>query len=245
MSRRVKDEVAAPRAMVTAKQPPAAEAAADVLERGGNAVDAAVVAALVGGVLLPLASGIGGGGYLVFHDAAAGTTHVVDYAMQSPSAAVPGFFDIDPAGGFGTGMGWRKAVDHANWHGWRSMCVPGAVAGLSTALERFGTIGFAEALAPAIALAEEGFPISPELASELVSNWPLLQAHPSSFATFTDSGRPLKAGDRLRRPALARTLRRLADHGPRDFYEGEIARGIAADMRDHGGAIDAADLAGY
>ena len=243
--RRVNDEAVAGTGMVVAKQPAAAHAGVDVLERGGNAVDAAVTAAFVTGVVLPLATGIGGGGYLVFHEAATGTTHIIDYALCAPLAAHERMYDLEPGGGFATAQGWRRVRGDANWHGWQSMAVPGNVAGLALALARFGTISLAEALAPAIALAEEGFEISDEVLHTIVNDWALISRYPSSAALLTDQGRPRKVGERLRNPALARTLRRLAEAGADDFYHGQIAREIVADMEEGGGLLTAADLAAY
>lgn len=243
--RREKEEVGVSHGAVTAKHPLAAAAALDVLERGGNAVDAAVVATLCTGVLLPLASGIGGGGYLLFHEAASGRTQVVDYASESPASAHAEMYPPHPEGGFSTAQGWRRVAGDTNLHGWLSMAVPGSVAGLSLALERWGTLSWAEALAPAIELAEAGFPAPQELVHQFINDWRVLAAHPSSWRTFTDHGRPFKPAERVRWPDLARTLRRLAAAGPRDFYEGEIGRAIAADMAEHGGHITAADLAAY
>ncbi|MGI8424260.1 MAG: gamma-glutamyltransferase family protein [Chloroflexota bacterium] len=243
--RREKDEVVARHGVATSKHPIASHAAVDVLERGGNAVDAAVVAQLCTGVVLPHASGIGGGGYLVFHDAASGETHVVDYANESPAAATPEAFPAHPESGFGSSQGWRRVKDDANLHGWRSMAVPGVVAGLSHALERWGTLTWADALAPAIALAEEGVPLPLEVQQQILTDWRVLASHPSSSAVFTDRGRPYRAGERVRFPLLARTLRRLAGAGPEDFYRGQIARDVAADMAASGGHVTLADWQRY
>jgi gamma-glutamyltranspeptidase/glutathione hydrolase len=231
--------------MVDAKHPLAAQAGVDVLERGGNAVDAAVTTAFATGVTLPFSNGIGGGGYLLFHDAAAARTHVVDYALQAPAAAHERMYDLEPDGSVGGSFGWRLARDNANWHGWQSMAIPGTVAGLALALERFGTIGLAEALAPAIRLAEEGFPLSPGLTASINNQWDLISRFPSTCAVFTNQGRPYAVGERLRQPQLARTLRRLAEVGPGDFYHGRIADEIVADMREHGGLLREDDLAEY
>jgi gamma-glutamyltranspeptidase/glutathione hydrolase len=243
--RREKDEVIARDGMVVAKHPLAAQAGVDVLERGGNAVDAAVTTAFAAGVTLPFSNGIGGGGYLLFHDAAAGNTHVVDYALQAPAAAHERMYELDPDGRVGGSFGWRLVRDNANWHGWQSMAVPGTVAGLALALERFGTIALADALAPAIRLAEEGFPLSQGLAASINNQWELISRHPSTFGVLTNSGRPFAVGERLRQPQLARTLRRLAEAGAADFYRGRIADEIVADMREHGGLLREADLAEY
>ena len=243
--RREKDEVVAPNGVVTAKQPAAALAGLSVLERGANAIDAAVVTQLCTGVLIPHASGLGGGGYLVFHDADRGETHVVDYANESPAAAVPEAFPPHPEGGFGSTQGWRRVKDDANFRGWRSMCVPGVVAGLALALERWGTLSWAAALEPAIALAEEGVQLPVETANAFLADWTLLKSFPSSFAAYTDDGRPYRAGERVRYPRLAKTLRRLAEAGPDDFYRGQVARDVATDMAEHGGHITLDDWSSY
>src|SRR5207247_2008146 len=104
------EEVVAQRGAVTAKQPPAALAGIRILEGGGNAVDAAVAMAFASGVVLPLATGLGGGGYLVFYAAATGKTHVVDYALQAPGAARADMFALDPAGGYTPSFGWRQVL---------------------------------------------------------------------------------------------------------------------------------------
>jgi gamma-glutamyltranspeptidase/glutathione hydrolase len=239
------EETIASGGMVTAKQPPAALAGLRILQAGGNAVDAAVATAFANGVVLPLATGIGGGGYLLFHDAAAGTTYVVDYAIQAPAAAREDMYALHPEGGFGTSSGWRRVAGDANWRGWRSIGIPGQVAGLALALARFGTISLAAALAPAIDLAEEGIPFSPEMVRETARDWPLIEQYPSTYSTFAGSGRPYRLGERFRQPRLAATLRRIAEAGAGDFYGGQIARDVAADMREHGGLIDEADLAAY
>src|SRR5688500_9678409 len=126
--RREKDEVVAQHGVAATKHPIASQRAIDTLEAGGNAVDAAVVAALCIGTLIPQASGIGGGGYLVFHNAASRETRFVDYANESPGTATPDGYPPHPDGGFGSTQGWRRVRDDANFRGWRSMCVPGQVA---------------------------------------------------------------------------------------------------------------------
>ena len=221
------------------------EAGLEVLERGGNAVDAAVTTAFATGVTLPFSNGLGGGGYLLFHEAGAGRTHVVDYAMQAPQGAHERMYDPDPAGGVGGSFGWRLMRDHANWHGWRSMAIPGTVAGLTLALQRWGTISLADALAPAIRLAGDGFPLSPALATSINNQWELIGRTPSSQAVLADGGRPRAVAERFRQPLLERTLRRLAQAGGEDFYQGQIAQEIVADMREHGGHLEPEDLAGY
>ena len=243
--RREKNEVAGRHGVVAAKHQIAAHRAIDALEAGGNAVDAAVVASLCIGVLLPQASGIGGGGYLVFHEAATGETHVLDYANESPGAARPEAFPLHADGGFGGTQGWHRVTSDANIRGWRSTCVPGQVAGLALALERWGTLTWAKALEPAIALAEEGVPFALEVQQQVIADWQPLAAYPPALETFSDAGRPFRVGETVRYPKLARTLRRLAEAGPEDFYRGQIARDVAADMAEHGSLITYEDWSRY
>src|SRR5687768_11365850 len=214
--RREKDEVVARHGVATTKHPIASQRAVDTLEAGGNAVDAAVVAALCIGTLIPQASGIGGGGYLVFHEATSGETRVVDYANETPAAARPELFPLHPEGGFGSTQGWRRVADDATVRGWRSMCVPGQVAGLAYALEKWGTLSWSRALQPAIALAEEGVPFALELQQQVIADWDTLAQYPPALETFTTNGRPYRVGETARYPMLARTLRRLAEAGPQD-----------------------------
>ncbi len=145
---------------VAAKSPQAAEAAADVLRRGGNAIDAAVVCAFVSGVAEPWMNGIGGGGYMVVHHAATNQTVAIDYPMVSPQGATADMFPLAGSGTDRALFGWPAVVDNANIVGPRATAVPGTVAGLALALERFGTLSLAQALEPAIALAEEGVPVT-------------------------------------------------------------------------------------
>src|SRR5215218_8954881 len=142
--------------MVAAKTPQAAQAGADVLAQGGNAVDAAVACALVAGVVEPWMNGIGGGGYLVRHDPRTDEATVVEFPMVAPGGARDDMFPLSGAGTDAALFGWPAVVDNANIVGHRSVAVPGTVAGLALALETYGTISLAQALEPAIGYAEEG-----------------------------------------------------------------------------------------
>src|ERR671919_609108 len=142
--------------MVAAKTPGAAAAGADVLRRGGNAVDAAVTTAFTAGVVEPWMNGIGGGGYMVVQASDEAPT-VVSYPMVAPAGARPEMFPLSGAGSDAELFGWPAVVDSANVWGYRSVAVPGTVAGLALALERWGTMTLADAIAPAVRLAREGF----------------------------------------------------------------------------------------
>jgi gamma-glutamyltranspeptidase/glutathione hydrolase len=234
--------------MVAAKHPLAAEVGADVLRRGGNAVDAAVATAFAVGVVKPFMSGIGGGGYMVVHLADRGETSVVDYMMVAPRAATAGMYRL--VGGTDQSLfGWPAVEEEANILGHRAVAVPGTVAGLALALERFGTISLAAALGPAIRFADEGFPVNWHTALYVAIDLANLVRFPATRAVFTVDGVPPSPLPGLRRPLrqpdLADTLRLIADEGPRVFYEGQVAAAIVADMQANGGVMDGHDLASY
>src|SRR5512143_867551 len=143
--------------MVAAKHPLAAEAGLQVLKEGGNAVDAAITTALAMGVLEPPMNGVGGGGFMVYHNARTGVSNVVDYFMPAPGKSAPDMFEIVNAGAVDV-LGFRGVKNDENIIGYRSICVPGMVKGAAVALEKFGTISLRRALEPAIKYAEEGYP---------------------------------------------------------------------------------------
>lgn len=234
--------------MVAAKHELAAQAGAEVLQEGGNAVDATVAAGFVAGVVEPFMSGVGGGGFLVAHFPATGEQVMVDHAMVAPHAATPEMFPLDE--GLDEGMfAWPKVVDSANMYGHRAAAVPGSVAGLCLALEQFGTMPLSRVLAPAIRHAADGFPVSWHTVLMIALDLALLNRFPATRALFTNDGVPPTAylGLRtpLQQPELAETLRQVATQGPRVFYEGPIAKAIAAEMRAGGGLIDEEDLGRY
>jgi gamma-glutamyltranspeptidase/glutathione hydrolase len=243
-----KTEATGARGMVAAKTSLAAEAGAKVLAAGGNAIDAAVTTACVAWVAEPPMSGIGGGGYLIVHDPATGD-HVVSFPMVAPAGATPDMFPL--AAGKDTGLfGWPATVGNQNVVGHRSVAVPGNIAGLALALERWGTISLAKALEPAIALCEEGVPVDWQFSSWVARDMAALSRFEATRAIYTNNGLPYFSEEprnpqRVRNLDLARTLRIIADQGPRAFYEGEIGRSIVAHLREGGAPFAEADFAGY
>jgi gamma-glutamyltranspeptidase/glutathione hydrolase len=245
-----KSEAVAGGSMVTAMHGSAAEAGIAVLRAGGNAVDAAVTMAFVLGVVEPCMSGLGGGGCMVLDLPHDGTQVVIDHNMQASLAATADMFDVvagAPPRGF---YGWPAVRGDENTTGYRAVAIPGTVAGLCLALERYGTIDLDQALRPAISLAEDGFGVDWFLASILASDARELRRFPETARVFLEDGLPLSAAhveeaDRLIQRDLARTLRLLARHGPQVFYHGEIAQRIAAAMSTHNGLLTADDLAQY
>lgn len=241
-----KTEIRSRHGLVAAQHRYAAEAGAAVLARGGNAMDAAVVAALVLSVVEPWLSGIGGGGFLLHADGLSGTVSTLDFNVRAPAALDPADY---PLAGADTGnwFQWPSVVEDRNLIGGSSICVPGAIAGLAEALERFGSIGWAEALAPAIDHAERGLEIDWYAAFCIsIEAHALARFAPTAALLLDGTEAPQAAEGRHRpMPAKARMLRRLARDGARDFYEGETARDLAADLAEAGSRITAADLAAY
>ena len=228
--------VAARHGLVACDHHLASEVGARVLREGGNAVDAAVATAFALAVVLPSAGNLGGGGFLLYHDAQARATSY-DFREAAPARAHERLF-----------LDERGAVrDTSNHRGPLSVGVPGTVAGLWLAHQRHGTRPWAELVQPAIDLAAGGFPFSQGMRDWC--DWLATTTDPLHAATraafLKDGVRALRPGDLLRQPDLAATLTRIRDEGRAGFYEGETARLLAGFMRDNGGLIDEADLAAY
>jgi gamma-glutamyltranspeptidase/glutathione hydrolase len=233
---------AAPRApvvgrytMVSSDHPLASAVGVDVLRRGGNAVDAAVAVGFALAVVHPQAGNIGGGGFLVYR-AADGRVYALDYREAAPGAASRDMY-LDSTG----------AVTEDALIGARSAAVPGSVAGLAEMHRRFGRLPWRDVVAPAIALARDGFAVDTPRAEAFARSESArrLRRFPSTLAAFYHDGRPPAAGDTLRQSDLARTLSLIADSGAAPFYRGSIAGLIVAEMRSSGGVITREDLAQY
>jgi gamma-glutamyltranspeptidase/glutathione hydrolase len=218
-------------------QPQAAEAGLAVLAAGGNAVDAAVCAALVAGVVAVPSCGIGGyGGHLVIARPG-GKVTAIDFNSTAPAAARPDMFAPDEK---------RVVKGQINNFGWLAAGVPGTLAGLQLALDRFGTQKFAELVRPAIRYARDGFPVVAGFASAIKAAKARFGKDPGSAKLFLPKGEPPAEGVTFRNPDLADMLDALADKGRvDDFYGGRIAEKIAAAFRQNGGLVTAADLAAY
>jgi gamma-glutamyltranspeptidase/glutathione hydrolase len=220
--------------MVATDEPLASQAGVDILQRGGNAVDAAIATAFVLAVVEPAAGNIGGGGFMLVR-LANGKTSFFDYRETAPAKATRDMY-LKPDG---------KLDEEASTIGYRSVAVPGTVAGLALALKTHGTMKLADVMQPAIRLAEQGFPVSEKLARELNEVRPSLQRFSMSSRIFLNNGKLLHAGDTLRQLELAATLKRIARNGPAEFYQGETAQMLARDMAALGGLITLDDLAHY
>ncbi len=226
--------VRARHAMVAAAEPRAVEAALQVLHEGGNAVDAAVTLSFVLAVTWPEAGNLGGGGYMLIRTPQ-GDAVVIDYREVAPAAATRDMF-LDPNGA----PRERESLDT-----YRAVGVPGVVAGLSLALDRYGSIPLGRAIAPAVRHAREGIRVDRALAESLASAEERLSRWEATRAIFLPTGRTLREGEILKQQDLARTLETLARDGADAFYRGPIARAIARDMETHDGLITPGDLASY
>ena len=224
--------VYARQAMVVTAERHATEIGVDVLRSGGNAVDAAVAVGLALAVTEPNAGNLGGGGFMLLR-LADGRSKFIDFRERAPASASRDMY-LDKDG---------KPTDES-LVGYRAAGVPGTVRGLSLALQKYGSKTWTSMVAPAQRLAAEGFQVTWDLAQSLKSS-SRLRRFPESRRIFLNSGHPYQLGDTLLQPDLAATLERLASLGPDEFYEGQTARLIAADMSANAGTISAADLASY
>ncbi|MGY4283192.1 gamma-glutamyltranspeptidase/glutathione hydrolase [Bradyrhizobium sp. LM2.7] len=230
--------VAAEHGMVVAQEKISAQVGADILRRGGNAVDAAVATGFAMAVTYPRAGNIGGGGFMVIHSAARNEDIAIDYRETAPAATTTQIF-LGPDGKPDA----TKSRDSALGIG-----VPGSVAGLALALERYGSGQFtlAQLLEPAIALARDGFVLGDDIADTLPAWHRRLARWPSSAKIFSrPDGTPLREGDRLVQGDLAETLSAIAAQGSRGFYEGPVANKLAKAVSDAGGIMTSADLKAY
>ena len=224
------------RGMVATSHFLASQVARDVLANGGNAVDAAVTAGFALAVTQPRSGNIGGGGFMLISDENSGKVIAIDYREKAPSAAHETMFQNEQG----------EAVSELSRYTHNASGVPGTVAGLALALERYGTLSLAEALAPAIRLAEDGFVVPQRFVEGIRETRERLEKWESTRRIFfKPDGSLYQAGDTFRQPDLAATLRRIAERGPREFYEGETARLIAAEMQRHDGLMTLEDLANY
>jgi gamma-glutamyltranspeptidase/glutathione hydrolase len=222
------------KAMVVSDEKIASDVGAEIMKRGGNAIDAAVAVGLALVVVNPEAGNIGGGGFMLVR-LADGRTAFIDYREVAPAKASRDMY-VKSDGTVDT---------QASLLGYRAVAVPGTVAGLALALKTYGTMKLADVMAPAIRLAEEGFPVSEKLAESLRSMKTVFDQFPTSRRIFLKNGAYYQSGEILRQPELAATLRRIAQNGPSEFYHGQTAHDFAAEMKRGGGLISLEDLAHY
>lgn len=230
--------VVAQHGMVVTQEKQASRIGAEILAKGGNAVDAAVAVGFALAVTLPRAGNLGGGGFMVLHRAETGENIAIDYRETAPAAATPDMF-LDADG---------KADPEKSRNSALAVGVPGTVAGLALAHARYGSGRFtlAELIAPAVQLAREGVPVDGDLLDSLLLAAPHLQRWPSTAPIFTKpDGASWTEGDRLIQPDLASALETIGREGPRAFYIGPIADAIVSTVREAGGRMTRGDLENY
>jgi gamma-glutamyltranspeptidase/glutathione hydrolase len=220
------------RGIVAAESPLAAQAGAVVLARGGHAVDAAIAANSVMGLVAPMMNGVGGDLFAIVHDAASGAAHGLNASGWSPAGTSIEFLTA-------------RGMTTMPQTGIHSVTVPGAVSGWMALHEKFGRVPLETILSSAIAHAENGFPVSEITSLEWLGSTPALRTDRNAMTTYLPGGRAPAAGDVFRNPDLARTLRAIAREGGDAFYRGEVATRILKCSADQGGALAAADLADY
>ena len=222
--------------MVVSQREIASEVGADILRKGGNAVDAAVATALALAVVLPRAGNLGGGGFMLVYLSKEKKTVAIDYREMAPSAAHRDLF-LDKKGNYDR----KKAVFSL-----LSAGVPGTVAGLAYALEKYGTLSWQEVIEPALRLAEDGFEVTYDLAKILSDNKGRLSSNEAfAKAYYKANNNSYKAGEIIKLPDLAWSLNRLKQFGPNEFYSGEIAKRIVKEMKRKKGIMTLEDLATY
>jgi gamma-glutamyltranspeptidase / glutathione hydrolase len=230
--------ITAEHGMVVAQEKISARVGADILKQGGNAVDAAVATGFAMAVTYPRAGNIGGGGFMVIHLRERGEDIAIDYRETAPAATTPEIF-LGPDGKPDNAKSRDSAL---------SIGVPGTVAGLALALEKYGSGKFtlAQLLQPAIALARDGFVLSDDMADTLPAIYRRLARWPASAKIFSrPDGTSLRQDDTLIQTDLAATLTAIADQGPRGFYQGPVAEKLANAVREAGGIMTADDLKSY
>ena len=221
----------APHAIVVSVHDLASRAGAEIMQVGGNAIDAAVATGFALAVVHPQAGNIGGGGFLLLRTAQ-GETHFIDFREKAPAAATANMY-LDPQG---------NVTKDLSVVGYKSVAVPGSVAGLAYAQKKYGKLSLEKVIAPAIKLAREGFPLAYEDAADLRDKD--LANFPDSRRIFQRDGKFYQPGEILKQPELAHTLERIAKN-PDDFYRGALAHEIGAAIQKGGGLITADDLAHY
>ena len=230
-----KEPVRARHVMVASTSEIASRVGVETMRKGGNAVDAAVAVGLALAVTWPSAGNLGGGGFMLIRKAD-GTTEAIDYRERGPLAATRDMY-LDAQG---------NVIKGASTEGYKAVGVPGTVAGLMLAHKRHGKLSWAQLVEPSVKLAREGFEVGHHLARSLRYQTTIdkLQPWAESRRIYQRNGRYYEMGERFTQPELAATLARIQAN-PRDFYEGETAKKIVADMKANGGIITAEDLRTY
>ncbi|MDP2699946.1 gamma-glutamyltransferase family protein [Thalassospira sp.] len=238
--------------IVAAQHKGGAQIGAAILADGGDAVDAAIATSFAMGVLEPWMSGPAGGGAMMIYRANENRTYALNFGMRSPAGLNPADYPLSGTGKAGDLFPWSRVVDDRNQLGATAIAVPGTVAGMELAHDKFGTRPWRDLILPAAGLADKGLAVDWYAALIIASSTRELAANPAAAAVFLEDGIwPTIAGwtalsdKRIHLAAMAQTLRRLADRGPREFYEGDLAAQMAAEVQDAGGCLSLDDLKSY
>jgi gamma-glutamyltranspeptidase/glutathione hydrolase len=237
--------------IVAAQSRKAAEIGAQVLAAGGDCVDAVIATTFALGVLEPWMSGLGGGGAMVLYRARDNRYEVIDYGMRTPNSLRVEDYPLTGQGAASDLFPWQRVKDDRNLHGPGSIAVPGVVAGMEEAHRRHAKMPWQELLGPTIKLAGEGLAVDWWTTLMIASSAADLRRYPASAAAYLLDGLPpsaqwgIKSRVSLPQDTLKSTLSHLAAQGPRDFYQGDLARSIAADVQAGGGTLAVEDLASF
>ena len=238
-----KDEVVADHGAVATAYPIASQVGVDILQQGGNAVDAAVATGFCLNVVEPWNSSIAGHGQMIVYTAASGKTAALDYGQRAPKAATAEMFEV--VGQVQVGNGIYEVEGRANSLGHRSVGVPGVTVGMCKAHELFGTMPLEQLLEPAVHYAKEGFESDWTTCLVVAQTMADLLEYGEAGRVFLPGGYPPKPGEKVVQRDLAETLRRIGREGKDALYGGEIAHAIEEELRRNGGVLRADDLAEY
>lgn len=222
--------------VVASAKPEASQVGIEIMKKGGNAIDAAVATAFALSVTEPNASGIGGGGFMLIRFAETGEEIFLDFREMAPASATADMYELDEDG---------EAVNDEQTLGGKAAAIPGEVAGLLMALEKYGSMTRKEVMQPAIDLAENGFIVTDNFSEIITENFEKISKFDGTKKIYLKDGLPFKAGDIIKSPDLADTLRIIAEEGKDAFYKGVIARDIVKASRETGGIFTLEDLANY
>lgn len=215
----------------------ASRAGLEILKKGGNAIDAAIATAYAIGVVEPFTSGLGGGGFMMIHSAETGEDVFIDFRERAPALATPAMWPMDENG---------KVIGSQTSVGGKSVGVPGEVAGLEYALEKYGSLPRAEVMQPAIDLAQDGYLVSLNMNIAATDSFQYMQDYAElGYYYLSDSGLPYEVGELYKNPDLAKTLKLIAEGGKDAFYKGPVAEAFVKNVQKYGGVITLKDLEDY
>ena len=223
--------------VVSTSKVEASRIGADILKKGGNAIDAAVAAGFALGVVEPNSSGLGGGGFMLIRIAKTGETVFIDFRERAPQKASPEMWTVDANG---------KVVGNKKVEGGKAAAIPGEVAGLLYALEKYGTMSREQVIRPAVNLAKNGYYVTPTLSNDMKSEFDKLEKYPESAKIYLNKERlPYEVGNKFTNKDLAKTLEIIIKKGKDGFYKGEVAQAIVKTLNKYDGLYTMEDLANY